>query len=102
MNRTITKIEALQELPKRTRVAAYARVSSGKEAMLNSIAAQVNYYKQFIQNNSDSEFVGVYADEALTGTRDTREEFQALIEDSRNGKIDMIITKSISRFAETL
>ncbi len=52
MNRTITKIEALQELPKRTRVAAYARVSSGKEAMLNSLAAQVNYYKQFIQNNS--------------------------------------------------
>jgi site-specific DNA recombinase len=99
MNKTITKIEALQELPKRTRVAAYARVSSGKEAMLNSLAAQVNYYKQFIQNNSDWEFVGVYADEALTGTRDTREEFQALIEDSRNGKIDMIITKSISRFA---
>jgi len=99
MNRTITKIEALQELPKRTRVAAYARVSSGKEAMLNSLAAQVNYYKQLIQNNSDWEFVGVYADEALTGTKDTREEFQALIEDSRNGKIDMIITKSISRFA---
>ena len=69
MNRTITKIEALQELPKRTRVAAYARVSSGKEAMLNSLAAQVNYYKQFIQNNSDWEFVGVYADEALTGTK---------------------------------
>ncbi len=99
MNRTITKIEALQELPKRIRVAAYARVSSGKEAMLNSLAAQVNYYKQLIQNNSDWEFVGVYADEALTGTKDTREEFQALIEDSRNGKIDMIITKSISRFA---
>ena len=99
MNKTITKIEALQELPKRTRVAAYARVSSGKEAMLNSLAAQVNYYKQLIQNNSDWEFVGVYADEALTGTKDTREEFQALIEDSRNGKIDMIITKSISRFA---
>ena len=79
MNRTITKIEALQELPKRTRVAAYARVSSGKEAMLNSLAAQVNYYKQLIQNNSDWEFVGVYADEALTGTKDTREEFQALI-----------------------
>lgn len=95
----ITKIEALSKLPKKTRVAAYARVSNGKDAMLHSLSAQINYYKKMIQDNSDWQFVGVYADEALTGTKDSREEFQQLLEDAKAGKIDMIITKSISRFA---
>ena len=95
----ITKIEALSKLPKKTRVAAYARVSNGKDAMLHSLSAQINYYKKMIQDNNDWQFVGVYADEALTGTKDSREEFQQLLEDSKAGKIDMIITKSISRFA---
>jgi DNA invertase Pin-like site-specific DNA recombinase len=95
----ITKIEALSKLPKKTRVAAYARVSNGKDAMLHSLSAQINYYKKVIQDNKDWQFVGVYADEALTGTKDSRQEFQQLLEDSKAGKIDMIITKSISRFA---
>jgi len=95
----ITKIEALSKLPKKTRVAAYARVSSGKDAMLHSLASQVNHYKKLIKENSEWQFVGVYADEALTGTKDSREEFQQLLEDAKAGKIDMIITKSISRFA---
>ena len=99
MKKVITKIEPLQELPKRTRVAAYTRVSSGKEAMLNSLAAQISYYKNLIITNSEWEFVGIYADEGLTGTSESRDQFQALIKDCRNGKIDMIITKSISRFA---
>jgi DNA invertase Pin-like site-specific DNA recombinase len=95
----ITKIEALSKLPKKTRVAAYARVSNGKDTMLHSLSAQINYYKKMIQDNNDWQFAGVYADEALTGTKDSREEFQQLLEDSKAGKIDMIITKSISRFA---
>ncbi len=99
MKRVIRKIEPLQELPKRTRVAAYTRVSSGKEAMLNSLAAQISYYKNLIVTNSEWEFAGIYADEGLTGTSESRDQFQALINDCRNGKIDMIITKSISRFA---
>lgn len=99
MKRVITRIEPLQELPKRTRVAAYTRVSSGKEAMLNSLAAQISYYKNLIVTNSEWEFAGIYADEGLTGTSESRDQFQALINDCRNGKIDMIITKSISRFA---
>ena len=99
MKRTITKIEPIQKIAKTTRVAAYARVSSGKDAMLHSLAAQVNYYKNLIQNNHEWKFVGVYADEALTGTKDSREEFQQLLTDCRDGKVDMIITKSISRFA---
>lgn len=79
--------------------ASYARVSSGKEAMLHSLSAQVSYYSELIQNNPEWEYVGVYIDEAMTGTKDSRAEFQRMIEDCKAGKIDMIITKSISRFA---
>ena len=86
-------------IPKLTRVAAYARVSSGKDAMLHSLSAQVSYYSELIQNHSGWQYVGVYADEALTGTKDNRENFQRLLADCRDGKVDLVITKSISRFA---
>ena len=86
-------------IPKLKRVAAYERVSCGKDAMLHSLSAQVSYYSDLIQNHSGWQYVGVYADEALTGTRDNRENFQRLLVDCRAGKIDMVITKSISRFA---
>lgn len=86
-------------MPTQKRVAAYARVSSGKDAMLHSISAQISYYSNLIQRNPDWAYVGVYADEALTGTKDNREAFQRLLADCRAGKIDMILTKSISRFA---
>ena len=95
----ITKIEVLPKLQKKTRVAAYARVSTGKDAMLHSLAAQVSYYNKMISEQAGWEFAGIYADEALTGTKDTRAEFQRLISDCKAGKIDMIIVKSISRFA---
>ncbi len=95
----ITKVNALPKLASKKRVAAYARVSSGKDAMLHSLSAQVNHYKQLIQENAEWLFVGVYADTALTGTKDSRTEFQQMLKDSRDGKIDLIITKSISRFA---
>ncbi len=83
----------------RKRVAAYARVSSDKDAQLHSLSAQVSYYNSYIGSREDWEFAGVYADEALTGTKDNRPEFQRMLADCRNGKIDMIITKSITRFA---
>ena len=86
-------------IPKLKRVAAYARVSSGKDAMLHSLSAQVSYYSELIQKHSGWQYVGVYADEALTGTKDNRENFQRLLTDCRSGKVDMVITKSISRFA---
>ena len=85
--------------PKLKRVAAYARVSSGKDAMLHSLSAQVSYYSDLIQNHSGWQYAGVYADEALTGTKDNRENFLRLLTDCRAGKVDMVITKSISRFA---
>lgn len=86
-------------LPKRKRVCAYARVSSGKDAMLHSLSAQVSYYSGMIQRNPEWLYLGVYADEAVTGTKGTRVEFQRMLMDCRAGKIDMIITKSITRFA---
>lgn len=101
MQRKITKIAPLtiQQAPRLLRVAAYARVSSGKEAMLHSLSAQISHYSAKIQNTPGWEYAGVYADEALTGTKDSREEFQKLMAACRAGEIDLIITKSISRFA---
>lgn len=81
------------------RTAAYARVSSGKGAMLHSLSAQVSYYNSLIQSNPEWLFCSVYADEALTGTKDNRENFQRLLSECRAGRIALIITKSISRFA---
>lgn len=100
MQRKVIKIEPkISMFSSKKRVAAYARVSSGKDAMLHSLSAQVSYYSEFIQKHRDWEYVGVYADEAFTGTKDERPEFQRLLKDCRDGKIDMVITKSISRFA---
>ena len=86
-------------IPQIKRVAAYARVSSGKDAMLHSLSAQVSYYNDLIQNHNGWQYAGVYVDEALTGTKDNRENFQRLLADCRAGKVDMVITKSISRLA---
>lgn len=84
----------------RLRVAAYCRVSTDSEDQLNSYNSQKAYYTDLIQKNNEWVYVEVYADEAITGTQVTnREDFQRMINDSMNGEIDMIITKSISRFA---
>ncbi|MFZ5988019.1 MAG: recombinase family protein [Bacillota bacterium] len=100
MPRNIRKIEPLMpKAPARKRVAAYARVSSGKDAMLHSLSSQISYYSEYIQKHSGWEYMGVYTDEAVTGTKESRTEFQRLMNDCRDGKIDMVITKSISRFA---
>lgn len=99
MERIIRKIEKKPKAPKFLRVAAYARVSSGKEAMLHSLATQINYYQQMIENHPGWAFCGVFADEAVTGTKDSRENFQKLLEKCRRKELDMIITKSVSRFA---
>jgi DNA invertase Pin-like site-specific DNA recombinase len=100
LDRKITKTKLkISKLPKRLRVAAYARVSSGKESMIHSLSAQVSFYSKYIQDHSQWEYAGVYADEAVTGTKENRAEFERMIKDCELGKIDMIITKSISRFA---
>lgn len=85
---------------KKLRTAAYARVSSDSEDQLNSFLTQMDYYKQYISGNPEMEFIDLYADEAVTGTRkDKREGFLRMIADCKEGKIDLILTKSVSRFA---
>jgi site-specific DNA recombinase len=96
----VRKIEpSLPILPKRKKVAAYARVSEEKGRTFHSMSAQISHYSSFIQKNKEWIYAGVYADEGITGTTDNRTEFQRMIEDCEKGKIDIILTKSISRFA---
>ena len=83
----------------RKRVAAYVRVSSGKDAQLHSLSAQISYYNNYIGSRGDWVLAGIYADEAMTGTKDNRPEFQKMLTDCRAGKIDMVIAKSITRLA---
>lgn len=100
MARTIRRVEFhVPAQPKVTKVAAYARVSSGKDAMLHSLSAQVSYYSELIQGHAGWLYCGVFTDEALTGTKENRDGFQRLLTECRAGNIDLIITKSISRFA---
>ncbi|MEG1462898.1 MAG: recombinase family protein, partial [Anaerorhabdus sp.] len=94
-----TQLYQKPALEKPKLVAAYARVSTGKDAMLHSLSAQVSYFSNYIQNHSGWQYVGVYFDEALTGTTGNRTGFQKLLSDCQCGKVNMIITKSISRFA---
>ncbi|MCD8329977.1 MAG: recombinase family protein, partial [Lachnospiraceae bacterium] len=99
--RKISKIEPiLPAAPKRKKVAAYARVSRDTERLMHSISAQVSYYSGLIQNNPEWEYAGVYADFGITGTNTSkRNEFNRLIADCEAGRIDIVLTKSISRFA---
>lgn len=84
----------------RNRVAAYARVSTDEEEQLGSFQSQIQYYKDKIKQNKEWVFAGIYSDEAITGTQSNkRDGFQQMIQDCMDGKIDMILTKSISRFA---
>lgn len=85
---------------KKRRVAAYARVSTDNEEQLTSYEAQIDYYTNYINGRDDWEFVGVYPDEGITGTNTKkREQFRQMVADALDGKIDLIITKSVSRFA---
>jgi|GEM_PF-155394 len=82
------------------KVAAYCRVSTDDEEQLTSYEAQVSHYTSHIQQNPEWEFAGIYADEATSGvTTRKRTDFNRLIEDCMAGKIDYVITKSVSRFA---
>lgn len=86
--------------PAKRKVAAYARVSTDHEEQQSSYDAQVDYYTKYIQARDDWEFVGIYSDEGVTGTcKAKREGFSAMVADALAGKIDLIITKSVSRFA---
>lgn len=99
--RKISRIEpTVPTVKKRKRTAAYARVSVESERMQHSLSAQISYYSDFIQKNPDWEYAGVYADYGISGTGTAkRVEFQRMLADCEAGKIDIILTKSIQRFA---
>ena len=84
----------------RLRVGAYCRVSTDSEDQKNSYESQLKYYEKKIRDNINWTFVDIYADEAISGTQDyKRSDFMRMIQDALDGKIDIILTKSISRFA---
>ncbi len=89
-----------KERHRQKRVAAYCRVSTGSEEQLTSYTNQMKVYTEMINTNKEWEFAGMYADEGISGTKaDRRPQFQKMIDDCHKGKIDYIITKSVSRFA---
>ena len=89
-----------QDAKPKLRVAAYCRVSTDSDEQATSYDAQVEHYTEFIQKNPEWEFAGIYADDGISGTNTKkREDFNRMIDDCEAGNIDMIITKSISRFA---
>lgn len=95
-------VQVIKGLPiqAKKRVCAYCRVSTDTEEQLSSYEAQVTYYEDYIKKRPDWEFAGIYADEGITGTNTkNRTEFKRMIDDCMAGRIDLVITKSISRFA---
>lgn len=87
------------ETPK-IRVAAYCRVSTETDEQATSYEAQIEHYTDYIKQNPSWEFAGIYADDGISGTNTKkRDEFNRLIDDCMAGKIDLVVTKSISRFA---
>ena len=86
MNQVIKVISNIPKLETKKKVAAYARVSSGKDAMLHSLSQQISYYSELIQSNAEWQYAGVYIDEALSGTKE-RPEFLKMISDAKNGQM---------------
>ena len=108
MSRTITKIPATiiqqsgkkRSIAKKRKVAGYARVSTDHDEQTSSYETQVTYYRKFIESHEDWEFVEIYSDEGISGTETSRRiGFNRMLSDALAGKIDLIITKSVSRFA---
>lgn len=108
MSKNITVIPARRrvgntvnkEIKPKLKVAAYCRVSTDSDEQATSYEAQMEHYTNFIQKNDEWEFAGIFADDGISGTNTKkREEFNRMIEECMAGNIDMVITKSISRFA---
>ena len=98
---TISPLTHLPELASRKRrVAGYARVSTDKDEQFTSYEAQIDYYTQYIKRNPEWQFITVYTDEGLSGLNaKKRDGFNQMVSDALAGKIDLIVTKSVSRFA---
>ena len=100
MERKFYKIEAKKNTRTKINVAAYARVSTTEDSQLNSLSQQISYYNELIQHNPQWNFVKIYVDRGISGTKTkNRDGINELIKDAKAGNIDLILTKSISRFA---
>ncbi len=95
----VIEIPKKPQEPKILRVAAYARVSSDKDAAFRSLETQTQYYEQYVGEHLDWKLVDIYSDDGISGTRIDRPEFQRMLKDCRDKKIDLVITKSVTRFA---
>ena len=95
----VTIIKPTVNQQKKKKVCAYARVSTDSLSQGESLENQIQYYENIISSNPEYEFIGVFADRGITGTTENRPEFQRMLELCRSGNIDLIITKSVSRFA---
>lgn len=89
----------LKQSTRKKRVAAYARVSSDKDDALHSLSAQISYFNGLISSHTDWELVEIFADEGITGTKENRPGFQRMLTACREGKVDIVLAKSITRFA---
>ena len=92
-------IEATPREKQQLRVAAYCRVSTDSEEQESSIENQIAHYKELIESNPGYDFAGIYYDRGISGFKEDRPGFQKMMADARAGKVDLIITKSITRFA---
>lgn len=100
MAKTVRRIEAKSAVDTaRKRVAAYARVSMETDRLEHSLSRQISYYSDLIQRHPGWEYAGVFADNGISGTSTNRPEFQRMIAECEAGHIDIILTKSFSRFA---
>lgn len=94
--------ENISDTTKKRRTAAYARVSTDSEEQEQSYNSQCEYYTKYINDRPDWQFVSVYSDEGISAVNTKkRDGFNQMISDALAGKIDLIITKSVSRFART-
>ena len=102
MHERITTVQYtpdLEALTRKKRVCAYARVSSDREEAFHSLSSQISYYQKQIAEHEDWEYVGVFSDRGITGTKEERPGFQAMLTACREGKVDIVLAKSITRFA---
>ena len=95
----IQVIKATKKKPKKLRVCIYARVSSISDEMMSSYHQQVTYLKEYVESRPEWELTEIYADKGISGYKSKRPEFQRLLTDARAGKFDLVVVKSISRFA---
>ncbi len=89
----------LEAMTRKKRVCAYARVSGNRDEAFHSLSTQISYYQKMIADHPDWEFVEVFSDRGITGTKENREGFQAMLTACREGKVDIVLAKSITRFA---